>query len=185
MIPIQITDYSQFDKPPYLLQQFIGTDIQNFVSIWNSIFEKFEAAAFTFINGMSIALATGNMLDVWGLRLGLSRYGRLDASYRTLLQIQAFINGGDGTAEELIAAMRVLFNVSKAYYSVPTPGVAQINQNGGLGIYVYNDLIDNAGNLIVTDTNDQLELQQEDASSQTILAEIVPSGVGLLVNYTG
>ena len=182
MIPTKIPDYSIFDQHPYLLQQFVGTDIQKFCSIFNTCFNLFETAAFSFIQGFSLATATGNMLDIWGIKLGLPRYGRSDDSYRTLLQVQAFINGGTNTAEELIAAMRVLFNVTKAYYTqnAGDPSVT-ITESGAIGIYVYKYLVDSSGNNVVDSNNNMILSQTPDSSSQTILNEVVPAGVGLVI----
>lgn len=185
MIPTQIKDYSQFDMPPYLLQQFVGTDIQKLCSIFNKQFEDLEDAIFTLINGFAIANAYGNMLDVWGIRLGLPRSGRDDPSYKTLLLVQAFINNGGGTAEELITAMKALFQVNYAGYVFVNPAKVQINESGSLGIFVYNNWILDTDERLVTDLNEQLIFQEPDPAEQIILQEIMPSGVELIINYTG
>jgi hypothetical protein len=185
MIPTIITDYSQFDVPPYLLEQFKLTDVQKFVSLFNRQFEDFERAAFTVINGFSLQNAFGNMLDVWGIRLGLPRSGRDDPSYRTLLLVQAYINNGGGTAEELITAMRALFQVDYAGYVFNPPAKVQILEAGSLGIYVYNEWVDEFGDIMVTENNEILLFQEPDPAEQIILNEIMPAGVGLEIVFTG
>ena len=185
MMPVQITDYSIYDLPPYLLQQFVGTDIATFCRIFNRQFNDFEAAAFTIINGFSIANASGNMLDVWGIRLGLSRQGLPDANYATLLQVQAYINHGVINVETLLTVIRALFDTTNVKYIPNYPAKVTVNEAGALGLFLYVNWVDNGMNQLVDNLGDILLLQELDSAEPTLLAEIMPAGVGLIINYTG
>jgi hypothetical protein len=183
MIPTQITDYSQFDQPPYLLQQFLESDVESFLSLFNEQFEAIEAAAYTFINGFSIDLAYGNMLDVWGLRLGLPRSGYTDATYRQLLQVQAYINNSRGNAEKVILAVKTLFGATEVHYIPDPPAKIQVEQDGAADLFIYNNLVTEVPDNIVTNTGDQIVLTEVNKAEQIIFQEIAPAGVGLEIVY--
>ena len=185
MMPVQISDYSTYNVPPYLLEQFRGSDIQKFISLFDRQFNDIEAAAFSFINGMSLDSAYGDTLDVWGLRLGLTRNGREDVSYRTLLKVQTFINNASGNAETIITAMRALFNVSIVHYTLDSPAKVHIDEAGAMVLLVYDPWVTDAGEYLRTDTNDQLVIAEVDTAEQVVLQEILPAGVLLEITFTG
>lgn len=183
MIPTYISDYSIFDVPPYLLEQFRDTDVQKLCAVFNRQFQDLELAVFFLAIFMQLQYAQGVNLDTWGKRLGLPRNGRDDDSYRALLLLQGYINNGSGDAETLIRAMRVLFNVDKAHFTFDPPAkiIITIPPTSQTGLYVYSEAEFDDGSDWYTDQNEQFYFREADNAEAIVIQEVLPSGVGLTI----
>ena len=75
--------------------------------------------------------AEGAQLDGLGQILGLARIpGQIDESYREDLQFQIFINGSNGTPEQLIKILKFLTDASKIWYWELYPAGYEMATNG-------------------------------------------------------
>lgn len=79
----------------------------------------------------SLNTAQGIQLDGLGQILGLPRIsGQSDASYREDLQFQVFINGSNGTPEELIHILKFLTDATDVWYLELYPAAFWMTTNG-------------------------------------------------------
>jgi hypothetical protein len=179
----QIQDYSEFNKPPYLLEQFVGTDVEKLAAVGDSQFNEFEEACINMLSGMWIDNAQGVQLDVIGIHVNLPRYGRDDATYKTLLKIQAFVNAHGGTPEALIMAVQTLYDASMVHYIPRYPAMVEISHDGAIGYYILSDIIDNNGNFLVDNHGNHIASSAYEEITDDILYGILPSGVNLAIGF--
>lgn len=76
--------------------------------------QELEAVLFTLRDQRSLGAAVGVQLDRIGTILGLARTSSVDADYRSDLYVQAGINVGNGTVEEILAVAASLSGVTRA-----------------------------------------------------------------------
>ena len=65
--------------------------------------QKLEDAFFPLLSLPNLGQATGAGLDLLGRIVGEPRNGRLDASYRTAIQVKILLNISSGTIDEIYA----------------------------------------------------------------------------------
>jgi hypothetical protein len=178
----KITDYKDFTD--LLIQQY--KDKEKFV-LWQKTFadecNKIEDAIFEMMYYFNINNGFGIILDIIGKIIGLSRNGRNDESYKTLLKIKAEINFGSGTPEAIIKTVEKLYNATQIQLNFIYPAKIQLWQNGDIGLYnEYNMELDDGGFLELDDEN-ILEIWEADDISENLLYSVLPSGVDLLLAY--
>ena len=173
----QITTYSIYNAPPYILGEFLGTTLISILSSNDTQFNALETAEWALATQMFLATAVGVQLDVIGVELNFARNGQTDTQYRASLYLQASLNFSLGTPENLISVLRDVLgctNIAIGFYypakvwiqqtSVYTPAALRailINylcSGVGLGLQQYivdnngNQIVDNNGNLLMGTT---------------------------------
>ncbi len=179
----KINDYSSFNVPPYLLEQFRGTDVEKLLAAIDSQFNALENAIYDMFTSMTdLDNAVGKQLDVLGIHLGLERNDKSDAEYRSLLKTKIYIDTSGGVAEVIIDAIRMLYGASEIHYTVPTAKNIVISQDGLIGLLSYwNIRLDDDSFMVDFDGN-ALLFSSEDEGSVTILESVIPTGTSLTVN---
>ncbi len=178
----KITDYKDFTD--LLIQQY--KDKEKFV-LWQKTFadecNKIEDAIFEMMYYFNINNGFGIILDIIGKIIGLSRNGRNDESYKTLLKIKAEINFSSGTPEAIIKTVEKLYNATQIQLNFIYPAKIQLWQNGDIGLYnEYNMELDD-GEFLELDDENILEIWEADDISENLLYSVLPSGVDLLLAY--
>jgi len=181
---IQTSDYKDFTD--LLIQKY--KDKEKFV-LWQQTFaeecNKLETAIFELMQEYNIDNGVGEQLDIIGKILGLSRYGRSDTSYRTILKIKAEVNFSSGTPEAIIKTAQKLYNASDVQLTFVYPAKIQLWQNGDIGIFIeYNMELDVPGDLMELDDGGILILWQADDISEDLINQVLPAGVNLLLAYS-
>lgn len=83
------------------------------------------------ISMRTLDFAQGVQLDGLGEIIGLARIaGQSDDSYRQALQFQIFVNGSQGTPEQVIYILSFLTNASKIWYNEVYPAAYQMTTDG-------------------------------------------------------
>ena len=59
-LPTQITDYTTFDVPPYLIEFFRGTDLAAYAAALDTQYDELEQACFDVINQLWLDIAVGS-----------------------------------------------------------------------------------------------------------------------------
>lgn len=178
---METMNYSEFQKPPFLLQQFLETDVQRVLDIHAAGLQKLEEAAQRFFIDLWIDTAAGAQLDVLGKHLVVDREGRNDDSFRTVLKLKAFINVGGGTPETIIETVRKVYNATVIHYIPDYPAGIIIQQNGQIGLYIDSFIETDSGDLMVTNLGDSLVFSEPDSITENLLEAITPSGVSLTI----
>jgi hypothetical protein len=130
----QITSYSQFNAPPWLIEKLKGSEVPAALAAVDPQFNDIETAIFGVMVGVWLDTAVGVQLDVLGIHLGLAREGRADADYRTDLVLQASILAGAGRVESVISLIRLLFDTDIVEYTPMYPAHFRVWQGGILDI---------------------------------------------------
>jgi hypothetical protein len=180
----QITDYSVYDVPPYLLQQFVETDVESAMSIFNPQFEAFENAAYGFFAGLHPTNAIGAQLDLIGVDLEIDRNGLGDDSYRNLLFLKGEIDTSGGTPETIIETIKIVYKATIVHYSVTSACNVKIQQNGSLGLLIYLDAVFNDGDYIglgAENSGVTLQFTGPDLAAQAIIEDVIPAGVNVTI----
>jgi len=177
----KIDDYSDFNKPPYLLHQFVGTDVEKLLNAIDAQFNELETAFYDMLSCFDLDEAVGAQLDVLGIHLALSRQDRLDALYRGLLQTKVYIDTSGGTAETIIDAIRMLYGASEIHYTVPSAKNIAVSQDGLIGLYAYWNIRLDDDSFLVDFEGNSLVFQTEDDGAVTILDSVIPTGSSLTV----
>lgn len=181
-LPTQITDYTTFDVPPYLIEFFRGTDLAAYAAALDTQYDELEQACFDVINQLWLDNAVGQQLDVLGVHLNLPRNGLDDTSYRIMLSLQAFIDQGGGTPETAIAAVREIVGDPKPSYLAlwpELPATFAIATSSPLGLSQLDDLVDNLGNYIVDSSGNQIMVGVFTPLTPAQIATIAPAGVAM------
>lgn len=152
----KITNYSQFNRPPWLIEFFKGSNIVGILESADNQFNELESAIYDMFTKVWLENAEGEQLDILGIHVGISRNGRNDTDYKAVIQMKIEINVSSGQPERLIQAVRLLYGKDEIEY-VP-------NYPAKVRIYVEGQEY----------TNDEAQ----------ILLSIVPSGVGLILSET-
>jgi hypothetical protein len=183
MTPVQITDYTTFDIPPFLIEFFKGTDIAAWAEALDEQYDEIEQACFDVMSNIWLDLAVGAQLDVLGRHLGLQRNGLDDVTYRILLKLKSYVNRAGGTPESAIQAMIAIFNVAKPVYlplwTIGLPAAFAVSTPTQLGYGSMYDLVDQSGNTIIDQAGNTIELTQFVALAATQIAQIAPAGVNM------
>ncbi len=181
----KITDYSQYDRPPYLAEQFVGTNLSEALKGSDHQAEDLETAAYDVLTKIWIDTAEGAQLDLVGKHLDLPRQARDDASYRTLLKVKAEVNISSGQPEVLLKVSKTLYNATEAEIKFRYPAKVELWQDGDIGLYLFFDLADDEGDIIALgDGSDTLEVSLPDDIAEGLLTDILPAGVGLILTST-
>lgn len=175
--------YSELNEPPFLLEQFRETEVQKLAMVPDRQFQDLEDAAHEFLSGMWIDGGFGAQLDILGKHIDLSRYGKNDTSYKTLLKLKARANTTGGIAPTLINIVRELYDATEIHYLEIYPAKIQILQNGSLGVTTVTDFELSSGDLLVDDTGEVIGVEEPDALPESILLDLLPAGVGLIIGY--
>ena len=125
--------------------------------------------------------AEGVQLDILGEILNLDRFGRDDASYRTLLKLKVDINTSFATPEILIKSVKLLYGATVVNYIPDYPAGVEIEQNGAGGLFVLNNLIAIDTNNLVTISGDNLTTRENDTIAQDLIDAVVPAGVSVTI----
>lgn len=174
----QITDYTIFNKNPWLIAFFKNSNLVDILESNDTQFNELEDVFYQLLLEMWLDTAIGEQLDVLGIHIGIDRDGRTDSEYRAVLISQININVSSGEPEALIDAVRILFNTSNVLYkpeypakviiwtdaTLPvTPAQLEIILRSlldivpsGVGLLWSDNLIDHTGDLIVTETGDEI-----------------------------
>jgi len=176
----EITNYSQFNKNPWLIEFFKESNIIPILESSDRQFEDLENALFTMLLYVWLDDAVGEQLDVVGIHIGVIRNGRNDETYRTIIRAQIQINISSGEPEALISAIRVLFDTNIIEYHPMYPAKVRIWVGGNFPITDSYELVDDLGNNIVDDLGNFIILEVENLTSLSLLLGLIPSGVGLL-----
>lgn len=173
-------DYKEFIK---LLTQQYQTK-ENFTGILESAADEaneIESAIFEVRDEYYLSTAVGVQLDNIGDILGLTRDGRDDESYRTLLEIKAEINLSAGTPESLIKTASAIYNAENVEYTPLYPAKVQLWTDGDIGIYLFFNAELDDGGLLELDDGGILQFQQPDEIAEDLLFSVLPAGVGMLL----
>lgn len=177
----KITDYSEFNKPVWLIEYFRESNLVDILESYDNQFDDLEQSAFEFFTDIWLDYAIGEQLDVLGVHVDIDRNGLDDESYRTLLKAKIEINVSSGEPERLISAGRSLFNTEDIEYTPEYPAKVRMLADGDL-IFTKNDnFVDSSSNNFVDSNGNNLTLNSVDESFYTVLLGVVPSGVGLLI----
>lgn len=150
----KVDDYSNFNKPPWLIEFFKGSNITGILEAADRQFNDLENAAFDFFSEIWLENAEGEQLDVLGDIVGINRNGRNDTDYKAVIQMKIEINVSSGQPERLIQAVRLLYGKEGIEYYPNYPAKIRI--------YV--------------------EDQEYTLDEAQILLAIVPAGVGLILS---
>ena len=178
----EITNYSQFNKNPWLIEFFKDSNITSILEASDRQFEDLENALFTMLLYVWLDDAVGEQLDVVGIHIGINRDGRNDETYRTIIRAQIQINISSGEPEALISATRVLFNTLNVIYTSEYPAKVRIYTDASLPITLQNNIVDHLGNQIVDHLGNNIVSESSNPSALSILLGIIPSGVSLLID---
>ena len=179
-LPTQITDYSTFDVPPYLIEFFKGTDLAAYAAANDAQYDELERACFDVINQLWLDLAQGAQLDVLGAHLNLPRNGMNDTTYRLSLVLQASINRAAGTPEAILDLATIIFADPTPIYLPAYPAGFIIQPSpaaSGVGIGTDYDLADNSGDTIVDNLGNTIEIALFTQFTPAQLYDIAPAGV--------
>lgn len=150
----KVNDYSKFNKPPWLIEFFKGSNIIGILEAGDKQFNDLENSAYDFFTKIWLEDAEGEQLDVLGVIVGINRNGRSDIDYKTALQMKIEINVSSGQPERLIQAVRLLYGKEEIKYNPNYPAKVRI--------YV--------------------EDQEYTLEEAQILLLIIPVGVGLILS---
>ena len=147
----KITDYGVYNEPPYVLAEFLGTNLISVLQAADAQFNEIETAFYDLLTETTLANAVGVQLDVIGKEIGLLRDGRDDAAYRIAIGIQIAVNLTPGIPEVFYTVLRDLLATTNARLGFYYPAKVWVDQDSSLTFY---DLF-------------------------TALSPLTPSGVGL------
>jgi len=177
----QITEYKTFNKPPYLLQQFVDQDIHKLIEMSDRQFNELEAAMIPLFTMVWLDYAEGVQLDVLGIHLNYPRAGMDDLNYRNTLRLVIIISTSGATHETLIEAVRILFNPTFIHYQIIAPAKVFIEQDGSANFYNYFDVELDTGDLLISDDGSQFVFAESNEVGIALLEAACPSGVGLVI----
>ena len=178
----QITDYSQFNANPWLIEFFRDSNVIGVLSATDQQFEELEQVLYDMLVELWIDNAEGEQLDVLGVHVGIDRDGRNDSSYRTVIKAQIEINISSGEPEALIKAVQVLFNTTNVLYTPEYPAKVRIWTDQDLPITFTSNMVDHLGNQLVDNLGNSIITESSNDSALSVLLGVVPSGVGLLID---
>jgi hypothetical protein len=176
----QITDYSNFNKNPWWIERLKDSNLKEGVlESSDNQFNEIEVVLFQLYLNMWISTAVGEQLDVLGVHLDISRNGRNDTNYRSLLIAKVDANTSSGQPERVISAVKSLFGVTDVEYDPEYPAKFRLNAPVDETFQIENNLVTLAGDNLTTLAGDNLITQNDDQESLNVLSQIIPSGVGL------
>lgn len=187
----QITDYSStFNKNPWLIEYLKTSDFVDMLGAFDLQFNEMEEVGFQLLLNMWLVNAEGAQLDTIGIIVGLSRQGRDDTSYRSLLYTKIDINVSSGQPEKIISAIKILFDTENVEYTPVYPAKFRIWTDGSLLILEEYLLVDYSADEIVDYDGNNITSFIEDFTALSFLLGIIPAGVGFLwadniVDYEG
>ncbi len=77
-------------------------NIEGLLKSFGFVIQETEDAVWTFINGIILATAVGDVLDKYGSIVGVARDGLTDSDYRVAISVQIRVNKSSGTGEEIV-----------------------------------------------------------------------------------
>lgn len=85
------------------------SNLEKMAELLASEAQDVDDAALGVLSGMTLALAEGANLDVFGEILGRKRAGATDADYRDVLNSQIRLNLSGGTIEDILVVLALVF----------------------------------------------------------------------------
>jgi hypothetical protein len=113
--------------------------------------------------------------------MNLPRNNKNDDSYRTLLKLKAVGFSAYGTTEQIIQAVKFLYNATDVEYIPDYPAGIIIRHNGIGGLYFNTDFIFNDSNSFVFSDGNQFAFQSLDTISENLLSIVLPAGVSITI----
>lgn len=179
MAVTQITNYSELNTNPFLIEFFKDSNMTGILEACDQQFNDLEASMFSFFSEMWIADAVGAQLDVLGEHLQLSRNGRSDVDYKSLLLVKAQVNVKSGEPETIIKIARELYGATSVLYTPDYPGKFTLTHNGTLDFFIQDDAAWENDDGWELENGDDLEFQTEDTAAKEFIFNAIPSGVGI------
>ena len=169
----QITNYSQFNTSPWLIEYLKESNIVKILESSDPQFNDLEEALFDMLLELWIDTAVGEQLDVLGIHVGIDRDGRSDSDYRTVIRAQIEINISSGEPEALIQAVQILYSATYVEYVPEYPAKIRIYTDitisdptilrpllgiipSGVALLYADNLVTHLGDLIVTDDGSEI-----------------------------
>ena len=183
---MEAVTYSTFNRPPYLLQQFVGTEVQKLAGAFDSQYQAVEAAIHDLLAGLYPTGAVGNQLEVLGKIVGLSRENAPDDVYRIYLLVKAALNVNPVTPESAIRAVKAILNATEVHYTANYPAAFYLSHNGDRLPFVlfHWDVGGGTGvDLLVNEVGDYIDLTVENPEVIDALKAMAPVGVLLDVEH--
>ena len=150
----KITDYSNFNKNPWLIEFLKERNILGILESADNQFNELEQVFYDMFTKLWIDYAEGEQLDVLGIHVGADRNGLSDSDYRLLIEAKVQINISSGQPERVISAVRFLYDTNDIEYSPEYPAK--------VGIYVVGETYT--------------------VPEALLILQILPSGVGLILS---
>lgn len=173
-----IADYRTFNRPPYLMQALVDSDVQKLLECSDLQFNTLESAIHTMLNQFWLDRAAGEQLDILGIHILLNREGRTDSAYRALLNAKALINTASGQPDILLTAIKALFESTIVLYEPDYPAKATIQHDGALLIIGEYAILEDGDNLVL-ENGDNLMFLRQDSAVDLFLSDMSPVGVQL------
>lgn len=180
----QIPDYStEFNKTPWLIEFLKNSDYVNILETNDTQFNEIENVGFDLYFNTWLNTAEGAQLDVIGKIINISRQGRDDEAYKSLIQTKIQINIASGEPESVINAVKIIFETENVEYYPEYPGKFRIWTDGTLAITKQYDLIDDLGNNIIDNLGNNIIVNTSDYNYLNLFLGLIPAGVGMLFSY--
>jgi hypothetical protein len=161
----KISDYKVFNKNPYLLSQFLSSNLVGFLEASDDQWNALETVFYDVLTQTTLANAVGQQLDNIGVELSLSRGGLSDSAYRAALSAQASLLFATGVTETLYTLLRDLLGCTGVIIGFYFPAKLWVLQSSGytdeeiltyiewaipagVGLAIQDEIIDNNDNIL-------------------------------------
>jgi hypothetical protein len=111
-----ISDFAQRARS-LLIEQFKdSTNLNRLVEVYVATLQETERVLSDLVKCRDLATISGDLLDIAGEIVGVTRSGMIDDEYRALISLQSFLNRSNGEPETLIMAAKLILDATTVHY---------------------------------------------------------------------
>jgi hypothetical protein len=170
-------DFEEYNRPPFFPQNLCRGETLSLASCDDELFKEINRITIGLMNQYDIDNINGVLLDRLGKILYVSRNGRGDDVYRSLLKLKQLVNNSNGTVNDIINVIRIMYQATRIIVEPDYPAGITIIHNGTGQLFTSFEAFFSDGNQIVFDNGEDMLFASPDAELDDMISQAMPSGI--------
>jgi hypothetical protein len=172
-----VIDFDEYNQPPFFPYYLCHGETFSLAKYDDELFKEINQTIIDLMDQFDVDNIHGILLDRMGKILCISRSGRSDDVYRSLLKLKQLVNNSDGTVNDIIAIIKVMYHATEIIIEPDYPAGITITHNGKEHLFTYADAFFSDNNQIVFDNGEDMVFASPDKELDLMISQAIPSGI--------
>jgi hypothetical protein len=170
-------DFEEYNKPPFFPQNLCRGETLSLAVFDDGLFKEINKAVMNLTDQYDLNNIQGALLDRIGKLLCITRSGRGDDVYRSLLKLKQMVNRSNGTVNDIINVILIMYQATRVSVEPDYPAGVTISHNGTDQLFTFTDAFFADGNQIVFNDGEDMLFASPDAELDDLISQAIPAGI--------